>query len=96
MRAGIDQRAAGGFGPDTSRSFAMRRASSATARTGKPILSPELYVLVDGKLRGKDASTNLPLRGVSQMAPQVRKSFKLEKGRMFATGTNEIIVGDGV
>jgi putative ABC transport system permease protein len=60
------------------------------------MLSPELYVLVDGRMRGKDASTNLPLRGVGQMAPQVRKSFKLVQGRMFTPGTNEIIVGDGV
>ena len=63
---------------------------------GKPILSPELYVLVDGRMRGKDASTNLPLRGVGPMAPLVRKHFKLVQGRMFKEGTNEVIVGDGV
>jgi putative ABC transport system permease protein len=63
---------------------------------GKPILSPELYVLVDGKMKGKDASTNLPLRGVSPMAPLVRKSFELVEGRMFKEGTNEVIVGHGV
>ena len=47
-------------------------------------------------MSGKDASTNLPLRGVSPMAPLVRKSFKLVEGRMFHEGTNEVIVGDGV
>jgi putative ABC transport system permease protein len=59
-------------------------------------MSPELYVLVDGRMKGKDASTNLPLRGVSEMAPKVRKSFKLVEGRMFKEGTNEVVVGDGV
>src|SRR4029079_6935995 len=63
---------------------------------GKPILSPELYVLVDGKMKGKDASTNLLLRGVSPMAPLGRKSLDLVEGRMFKEGTNEVIVGDGV
>ena len=76
MRAGSTNELSGGFGADRSRWLAMRRASSAMRRTS-PILSPELYVLVDGRMRGKDASTNLPLRGVSPMAPQVRKSFKL-------------------
>jgi putative ABC transport system permease protein len=95
MRAGSTNELSGGFGVETvtvvSDAPGIRRDSK-----NKPILSPELYVLVDGRMRGKDASTNLPLRGVSQMAPQVRKSFKLVQGRMFKEGTNEIVVGDGV
>jgi putative ABC transport system permease protein len=95
MRAGSTNELSGGFGADTvtvvSDAPGIRRDAQK-----RPILSPELYVLVDGRMRGKDASTNLPLRGVSQMAPQVRRSFKLVQGRMFREGTNEIIVGDGV
>ncbi len=95
MRAGSSNELSGGFGADTvtvvNDAPGIKRAAD-----GKPILSPELYVLVDGKMRGKDASTNLPLRGVGQLAPQVRKSFKLVEGRMFREGTNEIIVGEGV
>ena len=30
------------------------------------------------------------------LAPQLRKSFKIDEGRMMREGTNEIIVGDGV
>jgi putative ABC transport system permease protein len=95
MRAGSTNELSGGFGADTvtvvSDAPGIRRDAQ-----NKPVLSPELYVLVDGRMRGKDASTNLPLRGVSQMAPQVRKSFKMVEGRMFREGTNEVIVGDGV
>jgi putative ABC transport system permease protein len=95
MRAGSTNELSGGFGAETvtvvSDAPGIRRDAQK-----KPILSPELYVLVDGRMRGKDASTNLPLRGVSQMAPQVRKSFKMVEGRMFREGTNEVIVGDGV
>jgi putative ABC transport system permease protein len=102
MRAGSTNELSGGFGPDTvavvSDAPGIRRATGTVPRelAGKPILSPELYVLVDGKMKGKDASTNLPLRGVSPFAPLVRKSFVLVEGRMFTEGTNEIIVGDGV
>ena len=102
MRAGSTNELSGGFGVDTvtvvSDAPGIKRAAAGVEGGGKnaPMLSPELYVLVDGRMRGKDASTNLPLRGVGQMAPLVRRNFKLVQGRMFAPGTNEIIVGDGV
>jgi putative ABC transport system permease protein len=104
MRAGSTNELSGGFGVDTvtvvSDAPGIKKAGSQSdvekSLVGKPILSPELYVLVDGKMKGKDANTNLPLRGVSPMAPLVRKSFKLEEGRMFREGTNEVIVGEGV
>jgi putative ABC transport system permease protein len=95
MRAGSTNELSGGFGVDTVTVVSDAPGIKRDAQN-KPVLSPELYVLVDGRMRGKDASTNLPLRGVSQMAPQVRKSFKIVEGRMFKEGTNEIIVGDGV
>ncbi len=104
MRAGSTNELSGGFGVDTvtvvGDAPGIKKAAPGklvdASLVGKPILSPELYVLVDGKMKGKDASTNLPLRGVSPMAPLVRKSFDLVEGRMFKEGTNEVIVGDGV
>jgi len=104
MRAGSTNELSGGFGVDTvtvvGDAPGIKKAAPGklvnTSLVGKPILSPELYVLVDGKMKGKEASTNLPLRGVSPMAPLVRKSFELVEGRMFKEGTNEVIVGNGV
>jgi putative ABC transport system permease protein len=95
MRSGSTNELSGGFGVDTVTVVSDAPGIKRDAQN-KPVMSPELYVLVDGRMRGKDASTNLPLRGVSQMAPQVRRSFKLVEGRMFREGTNEVIVGDGV
>src|SRR3954468_5601998 len=95
MRAGSTNELSGGFGTDTVTVVSDAPGIKKDAQ-GKAILSPELYVLVDGRMRGKDASTNLPLRGVGPMAPQVRKHFKMLEGRMFKEGTNEIVVGDGV
>lgn len=66
---------------------------------GKPLYSAELYVLTEGHLKNKDAdanAANLPFRGVSPTAPLLRKSFKIEEGRMMREGTNEIMVGAGV
>jgi putative ABC transport system permease protein len=94
MRAGSNNELSGGFGPDTV--AVVEDAPGIRKLDGKPIMSPELYVLVDGKMKGKDASTNLPLRGVSPMAGKVRKNFKLVEGRMFREGTNEVVIGDGV
>jgi putative ABC transport system permease protein len=94
MRAGSNNELSGGFGVDTV--TVVADAPGIAKSNGKPIMSPELYVLVDGKMKGKDASTNLPLRGVSPMAGKVRKNFKLVEGRMFREGTNEVVVGDGV
>src|SRR3954463_11657994 len=93
MRAGSNNELSGGFGPDTV--SVVSDAPGIRKQDGKAVMSPELYVLVNGKMRGKDANTNLPLRGVSPMAPFVRKSFKLVEGRMFKEGTNEVVVGDG-
>jgi putative ABC transport system permease protein len=93
MRAGSTNELSGGFGSDTV--SVVADAPGILKKEGKPVMSPELYVLVNGKMRGKDANTNLPLRGVSPMAPLVRKSFKLVEGRMFKEGTNEVVVGDG-
>ena len=94
MRAGSNNELSGGFGVDTV--TVVVDAPGIAKSNGKSVMSPELYVLVDGKMKGKDSSTNLPLRGVSPMAGKVRKNFKMAEGRMFREGTNEVVVGDGV
>ena len=95
MRGGSNNELSSGFGPDTVTVVGDAPGIRKDPKTSKPLLSPELYVLVDGKMKGKDASTNLPLRGVSALAPQVRRQFKITEGRMFKEGTNEVVVGAG-
>jgi putative ABC transport system permease protein len=95
MRGGSNNELSSGFGPDTVTVVGDAPGIRKDPKTSKPLLSPELYVLVDGKMRGKDASTNLPLRGVSALAPQVRRQFEITEGRMFKEGTNEVVVGAG-
>jgi putative ABC transport system permease protein len=60
---------------------------------GKPLLSAELYLVVDGVKRSSQTKANLPLRGIGAAGAAVRKGIRIVEGRMFNTGANEIVVG---
>jgi len=67
-----------------------------TARDAQgPIGSPELYVIVDVPLKRTATAANVPLRGVGEQAPKLRRNFKVVEGRMFTPGTFEVAVGRG-
>ncbi len=94
LRSGATNEMSSGFGQ--SQTTLIADAPGVKREDNKPLASAELYVLTDGKLKGKETTANLPFRGVSPLAPKLRKSFKIEEGRMMKEGTNEIIVGNGV
>lgn len=60
-----------------------------------PIVSAELYVIVDLPKRSTGTRANVPLRGVGPRAFDVRDRVKIVEGRRFEPGRNEIIVGAG-
>jgi len=60
-----------------------------------PVASAELFVIVDVPKRSIGTVANVPLRGVSQAGVDVRGGFELVEGRMFESGRNEVIVGEG-
>jgi putative ABC transport system permease protein len=60
---------------------------------GKPLTSAELYMVVDGIKRSTKTKANLPLRGIGEHGVTLRKGVKISEGRMFKTGSNEIVVG---
>ena len=60
---------------------------------GKALISPELYLVVDGLKRTTHTKANLPLRGIGAEGGALRKDIKLVRGRMFKSGSNEIVVG---
>src|SRR5512134_591115 len=64
--------------------------------TNGPIASGELYTIVDLPMRSTGTSANVPFRGVTSRAVDVRDSFRISAGRMFEPGKNEVIVGRGV
>jgi putative ABC transport system permease protein len=61
-----------------------------------PLVSPELYVIVDGIKKSTQQDANIPLRGLSQRGVDMRKGFTLTAGRMFTPGTDELMVGAGI
>lgn len=66
----------------------------ATSASGGALLSPEVYVTIDGIKRSTGSKVNLALRGVGVHGPALRGAFKIVDGRMFSPGANEVIVGE--
>ena len=58
-----------------------------------PHASPELFVIVGHPMKRTGRDANVPLRGLSPAALKVRPAFRIVDGRMFQSGTNEIVVG---
>jgi len=59
------------------------------------IASPEFYTIVDLPMRSTGTAANVPFRGVTERAAEVRKGFRIVAGRMFEPGKDEVIVGRG-
>ena len=67
-----------------------------TARAnGKALVSPELFVIVNLPKKSTGTDANVPMRGVEGQVFGVRPEVKITRGRTFAWGRNEIIVGRG-
>ena len=60
-----------------------------------PMISSELYTIIDLKKKGAEDTSNLPLRPVEQMSFKIRPELKIIEGQNFTPGKAEIIVGKG-
>jgi putative ABC transport system permease protein len=65
----------------------------ATGPDGRPQASAELVVVVNKPRLGFEGSSNVTVRGVDPSAISTRASVKVVDGRMFASGSDEIVVG---
>lgn len=65
-------------------------------RNGRPVVSGELLVIVDGVKRSTGTNANMPFRGIGLEGLALRRSVRITQGRMFNPGTNEIVVGAGL
>jgi ABC-type lipoprotein release transport system permease subunit len=67
----------------------------ATGADGRPMVSPETYIVLNIRRTGGDefAVANVVARGVSDKAFEVRRNIKVIEGRRFASGQSEICVG---
>lgn len=60
-----------------------------------PLVSPELYVVVDVPLITTGTTANVPLRGVGPQAAKLRGGFRIIEGTNFTPGKFEVVVGKG-
>ncbi|MEN0038622.1 MAG: ABC transporter permease [Cellvibrio sp.] len=93
MRSGATTEMNSGVGFEQTQAIA--NLPGIAKQDGKPLSSPELFVIVDMPMRHKDAGANAPMRGVEPAAFALRKQFKIVEGRNFTPGKNELIVGRG-
>ena len=91
LRAGSDTEMTSGFSGEHVK--LISEAPGIEQGPNGPHASPELFVIVGHPLKRSGTDANVPLRGVSTGALQVRPGLKIAEGRMFQPGTNEIIVG---
>jgi len=91
IRSGSTSELASGLSKDQT--LIVENAPGVLRDGDRPVVSAELYVLVDVPLRGKGTDANAPFRGVESGAFEVRDATELVEGRMFEPGRNELIVG---
>ena len=93
LRSGADSEMTSILGRDEARIVAD--APGIARAEGKPLMSPELFVIVDLPKRSTGTDANVALRGIEQPAFAVRGDVRIVEGRPFAWGRNEVIVGRG-
>ena len=79
-----------------SREVARTVASSphvAPGPDGRPLFSPEVYVVLNLTRIGGFGTGNVVARGVEDRAFDVRKGVRITAGRRFQSGASEVIVG---
>ena len=93
LRSGADNEMTSGLSREEVR---LISDSPGVARNADgPMVSAELFVMINLTNRSTGTDGNLALRGVSKNALQVRGDIKIVEGRVFESGRNEIIVGSG-
>jgi putative ABC transport system permease protein len=93
MRSGSSSEMMSGLGGPDVRIIAD---SEGIARSEDGALaSAELFVVINLPKRSTATDANVPMRGVSPAAFEIRNDFEIVDGRNFEWGHNEIIVGRG-
>jgi len=92
LRSGSTTEMVSGLGRDDTRVIADA-PGIAQDRDGS-LASPELFVIINLPKLSSGTDANVPLRGIERTAFPVHR-VKIEKGRAFDWGKNEVVVGTG-
>ena len=94
LRRGADSELSSGLDRQAS-SILSASPHIAAGADGRPLFSPEVYVIIPLPRKGADTSSvaNVVVRGISSAAWSVRSRIQLEEGRRPESGKAEICVG---
>jgi ABC-type lipoprotein release transport system permease subunit len=94
LRRGADSELSSGI-PREAVSIIASSPHIATAADGRPLVSPETYIVLNIRREGGTEFdvANVVARGVSDKAFEVRRNVKIVEGRRFGSGQSEICVG---
>lgn len=92
LRSGANDELSSGLPREAARTIGSF-AHVATGSDGQPMVSPEVYVLLNPDRKNGQGIGNVVARGVSAKAFEVRKGVRIVAGRRFNSGASEIIVG---
>jgi len=93
LRKGADSELSSGLGRDVA-SIIAADPHVAIAPDNRPLVSPEVYVLVPlGKVFDTTQVANVVVRGVSDQAWQVRSNVQVTEGQRPASGRADVCVG---
>ena len=93
LRRGADSELSSGLGRDVA-SMIAASPHVATGTDGRPLVSPEVYVLIPlGKSFDTTQLANVVVRGVSDQAWMVRSNVKMIAGQRPTSGRPEVCVG---
>jgi len=93
MRGGSTDEMSSGVDQDGTR--VIGDAPGVLRDAAGPMISPELFVVVDVPMRTTGTPANVPFRGVGPRAREFRENFRITEGRNFSPGMNELIAGAG-
>jgi putative ABC transport system permease protein len=92
LRQGANDELSSGISRETARIIASF-SHVATGADGLPMVSPEVYVLLNPDRKNGMGIGNVVARGVSARAFEVRKGVRIVAGRTFTSGASEVIIG---
>jgi len=93
LRKSADTEMTSGLGRDETR--LISDAPGIARDTNGPLMSAELFVIINLPKRSTGSDANVPFRGLSPTAMTVRGDVKMIEGRPWTPGRNEVIVGIG-
>ena len=95
LRKGADSEISSGISRDAA-NILRAHPEVATTPDGRPLVSPEVVVLINKPRLGLSGSSNVTVRGVDPEAFLLRDRVRIVDGRMFRPGTDEVVIGQRI